>query len=36
MQLRPESSIFAVVTERYIKFPEEQRFSAGKVLVDEP
>jgi O-antigen ligase len=36
MQLKPESSIFAVVTERYIKFPEEQRFSAGKVLIDEP
>ena len=32
MQLVPESSIYAVVTERYIKHPEEQRFSLFKAV----
>jgi hypothetical protein len=36
MQLKPESSIYAVVTERYIKFPDEQRFSIFKATVKEP
>jgi O-antigen ligase/Flp pilus assembly protein TadD len=36
MQLKPESSIYAVVTERYIKFPDEQRFSIFKPTVKEP
>jgi O-antigen ligase len=35
MELTPQSSIYAVVTERYIKFPEEQRFSVVKVLAPE-
>lgn len=36
MQLEPESSIYAVVTERYIKFPDEQRFSGFKATITEP
>ncbi|HEX6125140.1 MAG TPA: O-antigen ligase family protein, partial [Pyrinomonadaceae bacterium] len=35
MELKPESSIYAVVTERYIRHPEEQRFSFVKVVLDE-
>lgn len=31
MELHPESSIYAVTTERYIRFPEEQRFSLIKI-----
>jgi len=27
MELRPESSVYAVVAERFIRFPEEKRFS---------
>ena len=34
-ELHPESSLFAVVTERYIRFPDEQRFSLVKVVIDE-
>lgn len=36
MQLKPESSIYAVVTERYITFPDEQRFSGFKATIKEP
>jgi O-antigen ligase/Flp pilus assembly protein TadD len=36
MQLKPESSIYAVVTERYIKFPEEQKFSGFQATSKEP
>jgi tetratricopeptide (TPR) repeat protein len=36
MELNPQSSIYAVVTERYLKHPEEQRFSLVKLtLTDE-
>ena len=31
MDLRPRSSIYAVVTERFIRYPEEQRFSASQL-----
>ncbi len=31
MELTPESSIYAVVAERYIKYPEEQKFSLVRV-----
>ena len=34
-ELMPQSSLYAVVTERYIKFPEERRFSMLKVVQDE-
>lgn len=33
MELNPESSIYAVVTERYLKHPEEERFSLVKVTL---
>ena len=35
MELRPESSIYAAVTERYIRFPEEKRFSFSTSSPDE-
>ena len=35
MDLRPKSSIYAVVTERLIRFPEEQKFSFAKLSPDE-
>ena len=35
MELRPESSIYAVVTERFIRFPEERRFSFSKTAFDK-
>jgi O-antigen ligase/Tfp pilus assembly protein PilF len=35
MQLTPQASIYAVVTERYIRFPDEQRFSMVKVVLDD-
>lgn len=33
-ELVPESLVYAVVTERYIKFPDERRFSLIKVVDD--
>jgi O-antigen ligase/Flp pilus assembly protein TadD len=33
-QLSPESSVYAVVTERYIRHPDEQRFSLFKAVRD--
>ncbi len=35
MDLSPKSSIYAVVTERLIRHPEEQRFSYGKLSEEE-
>jgi Flp pilus assembly protein TadD len=35
MELTPENSIYAVVTERYIRFPEEQRFSGYVAVQDD-
>lgn len=35
MQLQPQDSIYAVVTERLIKFPDEQRFSFAKPIFEE-
>jgi O-antigen ligase len=35
MDLQPENSIYAVVTERLIMHPEEQKYSFGKVTTDE-
>jgi O-antigen ligase len=35
MDLMPQGSIYAVVTERYIKFPEERRFSGFQPVQDE-
>jgi tetratricopeptide (TPR) repeat protein len=35
MDLKPQSSIYAVVTERLIRFPEEQRYSFAKLSEDE-
>jgi O-antigen ligase len=35
MQLTPLNSVYAVVIERYLKFPEEQKYSALKLASDE-
>lgn len=35
MELTPQGSIYAVVTERYIKFPEERRFSGFQPVQDD-
>jgi O-antigen ligase len=35
MELTPQGSIYAVVTERYIKFPEERRFSIFQPVQDD-
>jgi hypothetical protein len=35
MELTPQGSIYAVITERFIRFPEEQRFSLFKAVEDE-
>ena len=35
MELKPQGSIYAVVTERFIRFPEEKRFSLSTAMVDE-
>jgi hypothetical protein len=35
MELKPQSSMYAVVTERLILHPEEQFFSFGKLPVPE-
>lgn len=35
MDLKPQSSIYAVVTERLIRYPEEQRFSFAKLPEEE-
>ncbi|HVF31278.1 MAG TPA: O-antigen ligase family protein [Pyrinomonadaceae bacterium] len=34
-ELLPQSSLYAVVTERYIRFPDEQRFSLFKIVKEE-
>ncbi|HUR98781.1 MAG TPA: O-antigen ligase family protein [Pyrinomonadaceae bacterium] len=35
MDLQPKSSLYAAITDRFIKHPDEQRFSAGKLMADE-